>query len=145
MTIRQFTSDEAHVLDHLVDCFMTDGTLVTDAAAREKPLTVEAIRILGSLQAVQRYVWNKSEKIMTRPVEGYDEDGDIPNFDRQPRAPFGGSWDDVPDDAITRQYMRESGQERVHVPKTDPLGDGTADRLEFGMLTRRVRRKNERN
>ncbi len=129
--VRQLTSEEAHVLDHLVDVVMTDQDIEA-----EKNLLHRAAEMLGNYRIVQQYVFNKIDILDNKVAEEYD-DGEGNPFEPVPRAPFGGTWEDVPNDWITQKYLRESGQQQHITEETDRLGAGTADRLEFGMLMRR--------
>jgi hypothetical protein len=134
MTCRQLTADEAHKLDHLIDALLTKGTLVVKPNLI--PLVEEAKLIFGgSYLALQRYVHAKTTRVLDKKAEEYDE-GPADNFDRPLRAPFGGTWEGVPEDWITRQYLKESYQDRGIIPEVD-LSAGTGDRLEMGMKMRR--------
>lgn len=53
------------------------------------------------------------------------------------RAPFGVAWEDMEAEERERAWA-ELGFDGAPVP-VDLLGEGTADRLEFGMLARRVK------
>jgi hypothetical protein len=52
-----------------------------------------------------------------------------------PRAPFGGTWEDVPMDAVTKQYLKESGQAMPEFSR-DTLALGSEDMADRERKTR---------
>jgi hypothetical protein len=133
LKVRQLTDEEAHILDHLVDTVMTTGSLIMDKVETE--LLRRGSEIVGSYSGLQTYVLAKIARIHGKPVEEYDE-GPVEWTDPLPRAPFGGTWEGVPRDTVTAQYMTDSWQHGHRVPEVD-LAPGIGDRLELGMKRRR--------
>jgi hypothetical protein len=117
MTCRQLTADEAHKLDHLIDAFLTKGTLVTKPDL--VPLVVEAQHIFGSFTALQRYVFEKTQRIINKPVEEYNEFGPA-QPSRRPRLPFDADYDIVAEDQeVLTEYLNYASYPGVDRPDTD--------------------------
>lgn len=118
MTCRQLTSDEAHTLDLLVDALLTKGTLVTKPNLI--PLIDAALPIFGdSFVALRRYVFEKTERILHKPVEGYNESG--PSWpSRRPRLPFDADYDIVAEDKdVLAVYLNHAIYPDRDRPDTD--------------------------
>lgn len=138
MTCRQLTADEAHKLDHLIDAFLTKGTLVTKPDL--VPLVVEAQHILGSYTALQRYVFEKTQRILNKPIEEYDEIGPAQPT-RRPRLPFDADYDIVAEDKeVLAEYLKEATYYGVDQPDSTSYIRAVQERIDF--KKNRLRRDN---
>jgi len=141
MTVRQLTSGEQYLLDLLADAEYTriyGGDLLTHSDMwvgfhkimlhmSMSPLTAELV------------IQDKVKLLRAKRAEEYNDK--VEHTVALPRAPFGDTWEGVPFDAITRQYIAESGQA---MPEfwPDLLGPGSDDMADRERRSIRIRARN---
>lgn len=131
-TLRQLTSDEAHVLDHLVDALMGK---MNDAS----PWLVKAKEMGLKSDVIRRYALEKVERIENKIVEEYDDDddGEVVWSRSRLRLPFDADYTIVAEDrAVLREYLNHALWSRDPFTVRD-ISVGTGDRMEMGMKMRR--------